>query len=82
MKHSRRRFIGLSKKEQISPDNASTQSESAKNSADVKSEKSQLLTPDGQLVEVDRKVIESNKRGKKASNNQILTWMKPTSKNQ
>ena len=37
-------------------------------------EKIKMLTPDGQLVEVDKRLIEKIKSGKKASNKEILDW--------
>jgi hypothetical protein len=43
-------------------------------------EKIKMLTADGKLVEVDKSVFEKVSAGKKASNKEILNWMKNPSK--
>ncbi len=40
-------------------------------------EKVKMLTPDGQLVEVDKAVLEQITKRKKASNKDILDWRTP-----
>lgn len=37
-------------------------------------EKVRMLTPDGQLVEVDKSVLEAMSKGHKATNESILDW--------
>lgn len=43
-------------------------------------EKVKMLTPDGQLVEVDKRVLEQALQKKKASNKDIYRWMENPSK--
>ena len=43
-------------------------------------EKIRLLTPDGKLVEVERKVVEEASRKKKSTNREIYDWMNNPSK--
>ena len=40
-------------------------------------EKVKMLTPDGQLVEVDKAVLDQISKRKKASNKDILDWRQP-----
>ncbi|MBI5917005.1 MAG: twin-arginine translocation signal domain-containing protein [Bacteroidetes bacterium] len=40
-------------------------------------EKVKMLTPDGQLVEVDKNVLEKSSDRQKASNKAIFDWAKP-----
>ncbi|MFZ9386364.1 MAG: hypothetical protein ACO25B_00660 [Chitinophagaceae bacterium] len=44
------------------------------------SDKVKMLTPDGQLVEVERSVFEQATQRKKASNQDIYNWMENPSK--
>ena len=44
---------------------------------DSSGEKVKMLTPDGQLVEVDKAVLDQITRRKKASNKDILDWRQP-----
>lgn len=39
-----------------------------------------MLTPEGELVEVPRSLVESSRPAPKASNKDILSWMKNPSK--
>jgi hypothetical protein len=43
-------------------------------------EKVKMLTPDGQLVEVDRGVLGTSNQRHKASNKSILEWSRPVGK--
>lgn len=43
-------------------------------------EKVKMLTADGKLVEISKSVLESASKNKKASNKEILHWMKNPSK--
>jgi hypothetical protein len=43
-------------------------------------EKVKMLTADGKLVEVDKRILDAAIKKQKASNKQILTWMKNPSK--
>ena len=43
-------------------------------------EKVKMLTPDGQLVEVDKSVLEKSTNRQKASNKDILSWANPKEK--
>lgn len=43
-------------------------------------EKVKMLTPDGQLVEVDKRILEQVLQKKKASNKEIYRWMENPSK--
>ena len=47
---------------------------------DSKREKVKMLTADGKLVEVDKSILD-NASKQKASNKEILQWMKNPSKN-
>ena len=64
---SRRRFFSL-----LMGENQKPSAESG--------EKIKMLTADGKLVEVDKSVYEKVSAGKKASNKDILNWMKNPSK--
>lgn len=69
--NSRRAFLTFAraKDETPSADNEMTPEESLK----IPSQKVKMLTPDGQLVEIDKSVLEgSNKQ--KASNKDIMRW--------
>jgi hypothetical protein len=41
------------------------------------SEKVKMLTPDGKLVEIDRSQIEKEVTPGRASNKEVMDWMKP-----
>ena len=43
-------------------------------------EKVKMLTAEGKLVEVDKRILDAATKKQKASNKQILTWMKNPSK--
>ena len=43
-------------------------------------EKVKMLTAEGKLVEVDKNILEGAIKNQKASNKEILTWMKNPSK--
>lgn len=45
-----------------------------------KEEKVKMLTPDGQLVEVDKSVLEKAVNRKKADNKSIFEWANPDKK--
>ncbi|HEX4875242.1 MAG TPA: hypothetical protein VFV31_01130 [Chitinophagaceae bacterium] len=45
-----------------------------------KPEMLKMLTPDGKLVEIDKKVFEAASKKQKASNKEIYDWMKNPSK--
>lgn len=45
-----------------------------------KPEMLKMLTPDGKLVEVDKKVFEAAAKNQKASNKEIYDWMNNPSK--
>lgn len=45
-----------------------------------KKEKVKMLTPDGKLVEVDKRVLEQASQNKKATNQEIYDWMENPSK--
>lgn len=45
-----------------------------------KTAKVKMLTPDGKLVEIDKEVLEKSRTNQKASNEEILNWMKNPSK--
>lgn len=45
-----------------------------------KGERVKLLTPDGQLVEVDKRIVDAAARRVKAGNAEILQWMDNPSK--
>ncbi|MBT8220564.1 MAG: hypothetical protein KJP00_12110 [Bacteroidia bacterium] len=52
-------------------------SESSKTSTeqnDQGNEKVKMLTPDGQLVEIDKALFEKNRNKKKTTNKDILDW--------
>ncbi len=70
---SRRNFLlkGISNRKQLITDIASLIYDE-----DQEVEKIKMLTPDGKLVEVDRRVVESAKAKSKASNSDILNWLK------
>jgi hypothetical protein len=51
-----------------------------KDESENQNEKIKMLTPDGKLVEVDKALIENSSSASKASNEQILNWMKPNKK--
>ena len=51
---------------------------SAKNQG--KTEKVKMLTAEGKIVEVDKNIVEKASKNQKASNKEILTWMKNPSK--
>jgi hypothetical protein len=46
----------------------------------VKTEKVKMLTAEGKLVEVDKNILANAIKNQKASNKEILTWMKNPSK--
>jgi hypothetical protein len=48
--------------------------------ADTHTEMVKMLTPDGKLVEVPRSLVDSSTSAQKASNKDILSWMKNPSK--
>lgn len=48
--------------------------------ADSPADMVKMLTPDGKLVEVPRSLVESSSTTQKASNKDILSWMKNPSK--
>ena len=48
--------------------------------ADSPADMVKMLTPDGKLVEVPRSLVESSSPTQKASNKDILSWMKNPSK--
>lgn len=41
-----------------------------------KKEKVKMLTPDGQLVEIDKEIFDAISKKQKVSNKEILDWMK------
>lgn len=45
-----------------------------------KNEKIKMLTADGSLVEVDKKIAELAAKQKRATNKEVYTWMKNPSK--
>ena len=45
-----------------------------------KEEKVKMLTPDGQLVEVNKSVIEKNAGVRKATDKEVFDWMDPKHK--
>ncbi len=42
-------------------------------------EKIKMLTPEGELVEVDKSVFDKASEGKKVNNEEILKWVNPKS---
>lgn len=46
----------------------------------AKKEKVKMLTPDGQLVEVDKDILDAIQKKQKATNKDILGWMDNPSK--
>ncbi len=69
---SRRKFLlkGFSDKDQLISDIASLLREEGEQNDKIK-----MLTPDGKLVEVDRRAIKNNPSSSKTSNKEILKWM-------
>ena len=51
-----------------------------KSSKRKSSEKIKMLTPDGKLVEIDKSVIEKEIISTRATDNEVLEWMKSTAK--
>jgi hypothetical protein len=49
---------------------------------EAQAEKVKMLTADGKLVEVDKSVLKAIDKNQKASNREILEWMKNPSKDQ
>ena len=75
---SRRKFLlkGFSDKNRLIADIASLV-----RGDEEQNEKIKLLTADGKLVEVDRKVIKKSQPAVKTSNAEILEWMEKGRKN-
>ena len=68
LKNSRRKFLSLN----LSGGASST---NTKSSSD-KPEKVKMLTPDGQLVEIDMELLDQVSNRKQANNKDILNWTK------
>jgi hypothetical protein len=68
---SRRWFLSL-----ILPGNNDTSSAKPPDNT----EKVKMLTPDGKLVEVDKNILDRAIKNQKATNKEILNWMKNPSK--
>ncbi|MEI9912345.1 MAG: hypothetical protein WDO71_23430 [Bacteroidota bacterium] len=68
---SRRWFLSLI----LSGNNDTSSAKSPDNAEKVK-----MLTPDGKLVEVDKNILDKAIKNQKATNKEILNWMKNPSK--
>lgn len=71
-KHSRRKFLSLGF---LGENDEPGSSNDAQPSIDS-GEKVKMLTPDGQLVEVDKRVLEQAKKRQQVKNEDILNWTK------
>ncbi len=70
---SRRKFLSLGVLSGVALIAQQVQAEPLK-PTNEKEEMMQLLTPDGKLVEVKKTLIQKTTSGRKASNQEILTW--------
>ena len=70
---TRRRFLSLA----AIVAGAKVAGKAAEEPQDLPDEKVKMLTPDGQLVEVDKSVLDQAANRKKVTNKDILEWRNP-----
>ncbi|MBK9982299.1 MAG: hypothetical protein IPP15_07725 [Saprospiraceae bacterium] len=78
-KRSRRRFLSLGL---LSGAGLLTEKASAMTSGLEEDEKISMLTPDGKLVEVSKKILEKSEDREKANNAKILKWTNAQNKSE